>query len=107
MKKVRFLKILALLFLVISTLLRILHGVNKTGLLYFAVFAGLVIYAIISALSLFPADWKQRAFEPAKEDIEARKEWEVIEDKLQLKSAFAWLNIFIMFIFSLGIYFGC
>lgn len=106
-KRSRRLRLFAFMFLVVAVILRIYMGVSNVGMMYFAVFSALMIYVIVCALSLFPTDWKSRAFEPAHYDLDNKKEIEKIEDKVQLKLAFGWLNLFIMFLISLGIYFGC
>lgn len=107
MKKARRLRIISFLLVAGSITLRIIHGVKDSGLIYMAVFGVAVAYAIISALTLFPDNWRRRAFEPARQDIDNRNEIEKLEDKIEFKIAIGWLDVFLMAVFAIGIYTGC
>lgn len=99
MKKVLMLRIIAILLLVTSVVIKLIQGTNNIGMLIFASVFGIIVYGMVCALSLFPADWKSKAFQPASVETLSetqRKEVERIQDKIQLKMAFGWMNIIIM-----------
>lgn len=98
--KARVLRIISFLFIVAAIVLKIIKGGTNTGMLIFGAFFGLMLFAIFSCLSLFPMDWKTRAFKPARPDKE-----ESIEDKIQMKIVFGWVNVVLMLFFSLAIFF--
>ena len=98
--KARVLRIISFLFIVLAIVLKVIKGGTNTNMLIFGAFFGLMLFAIFSALSLFPLDWKTRAFQPARRDEE-----EKIEDKMQMKIIYGWINVVLMLFFSLAIFF--
>ena len=65
MKKVLMLRIIAILLLVTSVVIKLIQGTNNIGMLIFASVFGIIVYGMVCALSLFSADWKSKAGQPS------------------------------------------